>query len=216
MKPMDQQYIEKHDIAHRYLHGRLTPEETQEFEVYLMDNPEMVEVLEVDQLLTVELEQTDLQPVSQSKKFSLLNMLFGSPSGASLVTFGCCALLFVLLPQTTTLVGTDLSQPTDLVSLSETRSGSGSIDAVISLSENTSTVILIIQTKYSENGIYNVTVRGQTSDSLITNGQFNANSKGELFVPLDMHKMHPGLITIEYMQHSKPATKRSYQLSIEQ
>ncbi len=54
MKPMDKGYIEQHDIAQKYLLGKLSLNELEAFEVYLMDNPDAIEELHLD---TIFIEQ---------------------------------------------------------------------------------------------------------------------------------------------------------------
>ncbi len=49
MKPMDREYIQEFDVVHRYVHGKLTAEEMAEFEVYLMEHPELLEEVQIDQ-----------------------------------------------------------------------------------------------------------------------------------------------------------------------
>lgn len=83
MKPMDREFIEQHDIAQRYLHGRLTPEEAEEFEVYLMDNPEMIEELELDSIFvshTASLKNLEQKPAPWWAWF------WQKPAGASFST----------------------------------------------------------------------------------------------------------------------------------
>lgn len=51
MTPMDRETIEKHDIAQRYLHGKLSPEESEAFEIYVMEHSELIEMLELDRVV---------------------------------------------------------------------------------------------------------------------------------------------------------------------
>lgn len=48
---MNDDYINQNDIVKRYLHNKLTPEETVEFEEYMLDKPELLERLELDMVL---------------------------------------------------------------------------------------------------------------------------------------------------------------------
>ncbi|TQV82943.1 hypothetical protein [Aliikangiella coralliicola] len=48
---MDKTYIDENDIVAKYLRGQLTPEETIDFETYLIDKPELVELVEMDSVL---------------------------------------------------------------------------------------------------------------------------------------------------------------------
>ena len=48
---MDKQYIEENEIEIKYLRSQLTPDEVEEFEVYLMENPDSVEAVALEGLL---------------------------------------------------------------------------------------------------------------------------------------------------------------------
>ncbi len=48
---MDRKYIEENEIEIKYLRNQLTPEQLEEFEVYLMENPEAIEGLELIETL---------------------------------------------------------------------------------------------------------------------------------------------------------------------
>ena len=65
---MDKSYIEQNAIDTKYLRNQLTPEQTEEFEVYLLDHPEMLEQIELDAVLGSELPNVTLPTV---KPFSL-------------------------------------------------------------------------------------------------------------------------------------------------
>ncbi len=48
---MDKKYIQENEIDIKYLRGQLADDELEQFEVYLMENPEYLESLEIDSLL---------------------------------------------------------------------------------------------------------------------------------------------------------------------
>ena len=80
---MDKQYIDDNDIGIKYLRKQLTPQETEEFEIYLMEHPEMVEALELDSLLDssvasdVQNTTTNFVRATSERKFTNLAMSFG-------------------------------------------------------------------------------------------------------------------------------------------
>ena len=51
---MDRKYIEENEIEIKYLRNQLTPDQLEEFEVYLMENPEAIEGLELIETLTAQ------------------------------------------------------------------------------------------------------------------------------------------------------------------
>jgi hypothetical protein len=76
MKPMDQDYIEKHDIAQRYLQGRLTPEESEAYECYLMEHPDAVEILELDIALKQGLELGQSPKAKENMPINWFNLIW--------------------------------------------------------------------------------------------------------------------------------------------
>jgi len=71
---MDKRYIDEKEIGRKYLLNQLSVEDTEAFEIYLMDNPYMVEQLELDQILSKGLKEQNAQTVS--KKKGILERLF--------------------------------------------------------------------------------------------------------------------------------------------
>lgn len=49
---MNKEFIEQNDIAHKYLTGQLSDAELEEFEVYLMDNPSVIDDLNVEEVMS--------------------------------------------------------------------------------------------------------------------------------------------------------------------
>lgn len=98
MNNMDKQYIEQHGIVGKYLQGQLTGEESTAFEEYLMDNPHMVEQLELDQLMTQAMPAafSQLQQDKQTKPRSFWWWL-QNPLSASFATMVVCVLCFPLV-----------------------------------------------------------------------------------------------------------------------
>ncbi len=86
---MDKQYIEDNDIAAKYLRGDLTPEEASDFEIYLIDKPDLIEQLEMDGLLFKKLPQLEELTKPQKAKF---HWFFGFSWQTSLVTIAICML----------------------------------------------------------------------------------------------------------------------------
>jgi DNA integrity scanning protein DisA with diadenylate cyclase activity len=65
---MDKQHIEKNEIEIKYLRKQLSEEQLEEFEVYLMENPEMLEQLQLNQVLC------DGVPEDQQSKSSISDL----------------------------------------------------------------------------------------------------------------------------------------------
>lgn len=48
---MDSNYIEKHDVIRRYNQHKLSDEELDSFEIYILDNPDIISVIEQEQAI---------------------------------------------------------------------------------------------------------------------------------------------------------------------
>ena len=63
---MDKQYIQDNEIEIKYLRNQLTPEEVEEFEVYLMENPEAIENIELIEMIA----NTDVSATEAKSSFT--------------------------------------------------------------------------------------------------------------------------------------------------
>jgi len=120
---MDKQYIEDNEISIKYLRKQLTPEEVEEFEIYLMENPEALEQLDLDSLFQTRLR--DLAPnayvsAEPITKTPVSPKWFGLPN---IIAFLSGALLIFVFG----LEKNELETP-NLIYLSQTRSGGVNID----------------------------------------------------------------------------------------
>lgn len=62
---MDKKYVDDNNIKRKYLRGLLAEDELVKFEIYLMDNPELVEELELEELLYRAMPQLENSQTSQ-------------------------------------------------------------------------------------------------------------------------------------------------------
>jgi hypothetical protein len=93
MNTMDDDYISQHDIVRQYLKGKLTPEETVEFEEYILDKPELLELLEMDSVMVEHLPKEFSSPpkIEQNKKSGW------TPLFSNITAIAACSLLAVTL-----------------------------------------------------------------------------------------------------------------------
>jgi hypothetical protein len=72
---MDKRYIEENEIGLKYLKGQLTNEQLEQFEIYMMDNPDILDDLNVDQLM---IKGSSVSHKADSPfKLSFIRSLFG-------------------------------------------------------------------------------------------------------------------------------------------
>ncbi len=90
MFTMDKVYIDHNDIIAKYLRGQLTPEESVAFEEYLMDQPALIEQLELDSLLIRTMPEAVKSAESQVKQVVKKYWFFNTPLFASFATLLIC------------------------------------------------------------------------------------------------------------------------------
>jgi len=125
---MDKRYIDENDIGRKYLNNQLSVDDTEAFEIYLIDNPDMVEQLELDQIMSEGLQEQDVHAESKAK--GLLERLIGlisKPIPVYAPVLAAFALVpFLYMGQTT---GTSNSELTMINYSTETVRGSEPIEA---------------------------------------------------------------------------------------
>jgi hypothetical protein len=92
---MDKRYIEENEIEVKYLRNQLDPDELEEFEVYLMENPEFLETLELDSFF---LESEFVEVEMPSGLFIKLKQLFNPMFATAFATIAIATTVFVFVP----------------------------------------------------------------------------------------------------------------------
>lgn len=148
---MNDEYIKQHDLVSRYLHNKLTPEETVEFEEYILDKPEILEQLELDSVLIETLPMMQMaEPQSPDNKIglklSILQVLFGTPIKASLYLMLSLTIVStiswkVLYPITNTFLPSTQNQIIYLETLRAIQPSPNQI----TIKENTELLIFVLQ-----------------------------------------------------------------------
>lgn len=92
---MDKKYIQENEIDIKYLRGQLSDDELELFEIYLMENPEYLDTLEVDSVLLASEPQSFLQLQPESQTRSLWEALTRSLNPVFAMTFSVLAIAVV-------------------------------------------------------------------------------------------------------------------------
>lgn len=188
---MNQEYINQNDIAHRYIHNKLTPEEASEFEVYLMDNHDAVVNLQLDMLFKKHLKK-------QRKGFFSrlhLNNLAGFTQPAFTFCFG---VLFASIIGYFTYNSSGSTGHIELVYLSDLRGAADTPDSTYSLSQGAGQLLLVLQPSITTSEPFDVLIKYAQQQQIIMNTQVNPNSVGDIVVALPTKSLTPGVIDIEY------------------
>ena len=213
---MDSKYIKEKNIIARYLRGSLTPEESIEFEEYLIDKPELIEQLEIDSQLMKTLPAVDYKS-KRPQTASMQKLWFWTtPLRASFATGFSCLLGFYLflfywpdMPVKPPQPGL-VAKPSQVVFLDTLRSGSGDTPRQIALIKGSRSISLGIP---AEPDYPTIKYKIQVSHSQIAQGKFStecrlADQSGYFFLTLEGEPLQPGLYVINAIPcHDNLATK---------
>ena len=211
---MNADYISQHDIVQRYLKGKLTPEETVEFEEYIVDKPELLEELEVDSVMVEHLPK--LKTAAQRLRPSSLWMrLFGTPLKASLGTGFAVLLVVALFAPHFNQQGRPLDGNIALYYLSEVR-GQAGIEQTVDVAKTTDTIIFVLDVEIEQSTPYKVSLLNIDSDTRIALSQrYLASEVGEIYVSIPAKNLPKGRYLIEYHPVNQKSDKRILRLLIE-
>lgn len=152
----------------RYVRGELSGHELDKFEDYLMDNPELLEQLELDSVFASVLPKLELVTVKPDKGFNLWRWLFTTPAGASLsasLSTACaCVLLAALLWSNSSTQIPAISASNQLVHLSTLRSTSQP-ERTIEISDKQTQLILVVQPASFEDENFLVNIKNSSNES---------------------------------------------------
>jgi len=214
MKPMDQAYIEERDIANRYMQGKLCAEECEEFEIFLMENSDMVDKLNIDSMFIKALPFITNKTV-QKPAFTFWKSLFATPIRASLGTACACALVFAFVSKTNLLppVNETLNSPS-LIYVSSIRGNTTQVDASLYLSDISDSVSLVVQDDFELGHEYQINMFASANDSAIHSATYLPNSDQEIVVLINKDMLQPGLLEIQYSLNTSNQKSKSLVVSV--
>ncbi|GAA6182960.1 MULTISPECIES: hypothetical protein [Alteromonadaceae] len=213
MTPMDQAYIERRDIANRYMQGKLCAEECEEFEIYLMENPDVVDQLQLDSMF---IKALPFLAQSPKQKPTFWQLLFATPARASIGTLCAGALLFSLVVNFEHLVTSNstFSSPS-MVYVSSARGNTSNVDQTFSLNDVSSSVSLVLQDEFDVTKTYQINMFINSSSSPIYTASYTPNTEGEVVISVDKEMLQVGLIEIQYsLDESNNRNKKSLVVAV--
>lgn len=183
------------DMLQRYLHNKLSDSERVEFELHMLDNPALVDTVEIDHLY----KQTLVDAVQHNKAGAgfwqwIRANCWASPMRASVCTFAACAIVFTLSHTGGKSNGLVSSQ----VEYLETVRSASSALPVFVLKKDSDVMALMVQTYFAEpDATYSVTVTAKDSARVVMAYQVKGNEHGELLVVLSREQVHSGVYIVE-------------------
>jgi hypothetical protein len=198
MNKINTDYINQHDVIRRYLKGKLSAEETLEFEEYMLDKPELLEQLELDSVM---MEQLPNIPMKTSLVASTW-WAWWRPTYSHLVAVAACAVMTVSLfmggNNPTTSITT--ASP-DILYLGNYRSVQPMLS--VDFSNAAQSKILVLSLPLVAEGEFDVLAENlDTLQREVLQHQLRANSEGELVVVLGTATLPAGRYNIDVQASS--------------
>jgi hypothetical protein len=180
---MDDEYITQNDFVQRYLQNKLTPEETVEFEEYILDKPELLERLELDSILTEHLPTAiKVLPSPILKKMSWWKPLF-----SNLTAVAACSLLVAVLlfdkPNYSNI-------SPDVIYLEDFRGDQ--TEFIVNFAKGSNEKVIIIQPKTFDIDNFKVDIRRENSSLVVKHWpSLQKNLSGDLVINLNKSDLPP-------------------------
>ena len=212
MKTLTRDEVMQQDFAHKYLHNRLSSEETAAFEDFLMENRDMAEQMQIDKVLQAHVQKL---PVSRPSIRETWHQLVGKPLHYAF-TFALAFVLGVYLtPHLTSDDPIALQGNIEIAYVSSLRGETNAPDTVISLDSQIDTLLLVLQPTAQQKLDYLVTVTEQEKQLvLIDEAIYSSNDFGEIKLPMGKSRLNPGLIKIDFAPVNKPSLKESLMVKL--
>ncbi|WP_416305963.1 hypothetical protein [Neptunicella sp. SCSIO 80796] len=174
---MDETYIAENDIKRRYLHNKLTAEETAEFEAYILDKPALLEELELDSVfISAYPNMMKKSPFWRSLTDKWLWPGLGVAIGGAL---SAAIILIAFIPQTSFELS---KQSPEIVYLETMRSVSGRTSVRFLPSQEEK--LLVIDTGLRAREHVNLILENESGTVKNNWSSITTNSNGELIVML--------------------------------
>ncbi len=204
---MDKNYIEENEIEIKYLRNQLTPEELDGFEVYLMENPDMVEQLELHQAFLENLPKAELvKPGESNLIMRLLGGLLNTPRQL-VAGFSAGAVVSMLLASTVFFNSGHL-ELSQVGTLSQLRNSDDPFKGrtILEFPEDSfgyfsnEVFVLTVPVNMEAGVLYNATIYTKDSENeklSIDVDQLQADEFGSLYLALKVRGYTPGIYLVE-------------------
>lgn len=192
MQAMDRAYIEQNNVVQRYRSGKLTAEENEAFEVYLLDKPTLVEELELDAILADGLSKSALAPHNNVQQPTQSQGLWGIRwLTANHLWASCCTLLVALLLIQPGQQPAQIQGANQVVYLDTLRSSNQSLTQV-TLAKNSQQLVLFIPANPGQKGPFNVELQNAQQQAQFSQSQVPLSNTGDLVLTLKRELLNTG------------------------
>lgn len=186
MIPMDRDYIDRHDVTHRYVHGGLSAEEMAEFEVFLMDHPDVLEQVQLEQVMRTGL-RTQQQEKPSAFSGRLGKWMWSWPTAVATTFVVFMASYLALSPK-------ELAPNMPVMYVHEYRSANlENLNAVVLDEIHHSHVLLVLQPGNMQASQFQLSIISEVSGApLITQQNVSISPTGDITVPVAVNNITRG------------------------
>jgi len=191
------------ELIQAYLQNKLTPEEAIEFEVYIMDNSELLEKIQMDNLL-----QNSMRKIQQSMDIKPANAPFWKPLYSNVIAVASSAALFIVVGSaqlSDSEVSTNRSaiQSPSIIYLESFRGTKNTIELTFTQSETFK--ILAIDLPPNATGTFNLSIIDENKQAVITSA-LSPNANNELIFILQASTLEKGIFQLDVNQKNNKKT----------
>jgi|GEM_PF-427300 len=203
---MNMKDIEENAIAQKYASGQLTPQETEAFELYLLENPQFVEQLELDAVLAKGVILIAKAPAAVPRKRAFWWFITGLLSGGA----GVFALSLLVMPLFTAVneVG-DTSQ----IAYLETVRGETSNNMVVIENEH-KTLILVLDTGKTSQTAFSASLASDGNHIIKSWQRSQSDSDGQAVLLVDTELLQEGHYEVAVEALGEQVTRLTYELNV--
>lgn len=203
---MNMKYIEENAIAQKYASGQLTPQETEAFELYLLENPQFVEQLELDAVLAKGMELLDRSPKSEPRYRAFWWFLTGLLSGGA----GVFALSLLLVPL---FSGVNTVGDTSQIAYLETVRGETSNNLVVIENEH-KTLILVLDTGKTSQTTFSARLANNGNHIIKSWQPSQSDSDGQAVLLVETELLQNGHYEVAVEAFGENVTRLTYKLDV--
>lgn len=168
-------------IVQKYIHGTLNEEDTEAFEVYLLEHPELAEELELDILFK---EHGELIPEASMRDKKAPRNWFNNKWGLAF-SFGLCFLVGALVGNQTKQNHSVLSTDSKVFYVAPMRSA-GNVLPPIVIDRKSTQAVFILQLPISNEAEYQIELAGPNSNSILIADNVKQDLAGDIVLNVNM------------------------------
>ncbi len=175
-------WFEKESTLLDYQHNKLSPEEVIAFEEYIMDKPEILDRLELNQTFaTYSAETSFAKSKSFWAHFNISNLLIGGLSGAAVFTF-----MLLFLPLSTS---ENMTSASHIIYMDVLRSTAQPITQINLPAQSNSNLILVVSVGPEVTGPLSAIIQDSNKQEIYELNDIVVGNTGEVILQVDSTKL---------------------------